>query len=639
MMKALTYRWTPNVIDQNQTQKVLLEVEVEGTPTAVTLHLQTPGAVVTLKDDGSGGDKQAGDGVFTATVAAADVLKNFTADDVNRNYVGELKLQATGGQTDGPHHLFADVLTAGISTVQITKLSGDVQLTEHLVNIADPDFFTTFAVEHVTTRFYEVFGDDYDFINVVYEIAHFKNRRHFPTRNDVQGIGLPPFDNTATYGSAGRLLGRTIFPIPTMFDGASPAYVHELGHQWINYLTVPPLDGGIPHYPLSDLATCIMGWSPKGGDGLVFDLDLKPAGAGFVLVPSAGPKSYCDLSRYLMGLLPADQVKDHFVFKDQSQLPAAGPVPKSALIKVSINDVLQNLGPRVPDSTAARKRFRVATIMVSRDGLLSAAAMRLYDHFAARAEATTALPFSDGYLKGTTNPFYLATATAGRLDARITRRILVDASRDGGVWWSPQTGPFHRTAPHQGQALADHLRSLGHTVDELPRPTAITAAVLKAYDVVIRAVGHGSYAPAEITAYHDYVTQGGGLLLLAEFGPTDGVAASFGLTFEGRTRGDNILDTFTAHAITKGVGPLAYRVGAGLTKTPAAAHILGKLSTQSFLDLNANGVKDAGEPAAPPVLGAMAFGAGRIVFCGDANLWQGVPQPLTRNVIKWLTDP
>ena len=49
-------------------------------------------------------------------------------------------------------------------------------------------------------------------------------------------------------------------------------------------------------------------------------------------------------------------------------------------------------------------------------------------------------------------------------DARVTvlsavPRILVDASRDGGVWWFPQweqQGGFDFTLPHQGKELADY---------------------------------------------------------------------------------------------------------------------------------------------------------------------------------------
>ena len=45
------------------------------------------------------------------------------------------------------------------------------------------------------------------------------------------------------------------------------------------------------------------------------------------------------------------------------------------------------------------------------------------------------------------------------------------------------------------------------------------------------------------------------------------------------------------------------------------------------------------EPVAPAALGILPFGQGRIVFCGDSNLWQAVPQPLIKNTLSYLTAP
>ena len=220
-------------------------------------------------------------------------------------------------------------------------------------------------------------------------------------------------------------------------------------------------------------------------------------------------------------------------------------------------------------------------------------------------------------------------------------RVLVDASRDGGVWWFPQVAPFSGTDVHQGWALADAIRSLGVVVEELPRPFAITATLLHSYDIVIRASGFGTYSQAEISAYKEYVQQGGKLLLLADhmlYAPPDGVALAFGIDFEGITRGDNVLNTFATHSITNGVGPLTYMVGSGIVSQPASARIVGRLSRGSYLDLNKNGVRDSTEASAPAVLGVMPYGAGRIVFCGDVNLWEQIPQPLVTNVVAWFKE-
>ena len=83
-------------------------------------------------------------------------------------------------------------------------------------------------------------------------------------------------------------------------------------------------------------------------------------------------------------------------------------------------------------------------------------------------------------------------------------------------------------------------------------------------------------------------------------------------------------------------GEVVYRVGSGVVAYPRYAKILGHLDADSYLDLNDNSVQDAGEPTAPAVLGIMRYGRGRILFAGDVNFLQPVPQPLTDNIVNWL---
>jgi hypothetical protein len=221
-------------------------------------------------------------------------------------------------------------------------------------------------------------------------------------------------------------------------------------------------------------------------------------------------------------------------------------------------------------------------------------------------------------------------------------RILVDASRDGGAWWFPQVAPFSAESGHQGQPLADHMRALGYVVDELPRPFVITEALLERYDVVVRAGEFGTYRETELIAFQRYVERGGKLLLIADhmrYAPPDDVARVFGIEFAGITRGANILDTFEDHAITDGVEPLFYIAGSGIVAYPPAARIIGWLSAGSYLDLNKNELREPDEPSAPAVLGILSLGSGRIVFCGDVNMWEMIPQPLVANTLEWLTAP
>ena len=219
------------------------------------------------------------------------------------------------------------------------------------------------------------------------------------------------------------------------------------------------------------------------------------------------------------------------------------------------------------------------------------------------------------------------------------RTILVDASRDGGVWWFPQVSPFDPAAPHQGKALADYLRSLGHMVTELPRGANITSGQLAGYDLVIRANETFPYTAAELAAYEKIVRSGGSLLLLADFkrpGEVDSLGAVFGLELIGTTVGSTTVDRFVRSRITNGTGPVGFFVGSGVVGHPDSATLVAWLSTDGFLDLDGDFVQDPDEPSGPAVMGLMPFGRGKIVFAGDTNMLEAVPQPLTSDIIRWL---
>lgn len=186
-------------------------------------------------------------------------------------------------------NVFVDVLTPDVPPVDIQNPAAEVQQTAHLVNIVDPALLDA-PVSAVTGRFYQHLGDDYDLLDVVYATARPMNRHHVTVRNEVDGIGVPRTDKTAHYGSAGRLMGITVFPIPTMFDAAFHTRSHELGHQWINFLPVPPLNLATPHWPLSDLATGVVGFNTSANpQGLRFPFELVPQGDDYLLQPREAP--------------------------------------------------------------------------------------------------------------------------------------------------------------------------------------------------------------------------------------------------------------------------------------------------------------------------------------------------------------
>src|SRR6266508_1292885 len=137
-----------------------------------------------------------------------------------------------------------------------------------------------------------------------------------------------------------------------------------------------------------------------------------------------------------------------------------------------------------------------------------------------------------------------------------SNRVVVDASRDGGVGWFPQVGPCSQDAPHQGRALAEYVRSRGFVVDELGRGTTLTDEVFFGARVVIRTAVFGQYSAAELAAYRRFLSCPATLVLLAErpLPSGDQLAEMLGLTFSGSVSGT--ITDFAHHPLTEGVTAL-----------------------------------------------------------------------------------
>jgi hypothetical protein len=231
-------------------------------------------------------------------------------------------------------------------------------------------------------------------------------------------------------------------------------------------------------------------------------------------------------------------------------------------------------------------------------------------------ETTGANPAT--FVTATTKDTVTYTPSDGQYDAS-SKLILIDASRDGGVWWYPQSSGFSAANHHQGKALADYLRNLGYKVHELPRGAAITSELLNKYSNIIRAGGFGNYTTTEIAAYESFLNKSSSLLLLQDHltnFPNDQLSTRLGINFQGAQQGT--INQFVPHAVTSGVTSFNFYVGS-VIKNPDLSRmtILGSLPTAA-------------------AMGILTHSTSRIFFIGDMNGLEAVPQPFTLNLAQWL---
>lgn len=421
----------PSVVSSATRGDVRIEATNIGSATRVVLSRELRGTSrvdLDFRDDGAGGDRVAGDNVYTLSVAATSIMAALVPNDVQRVNVGFIRV-LSGATEVVTGAVQVDVYSPPVPVAPIYRLTPGVQMTEHLVNIHDPQFHSDLDVNRVMATFYTLFADDYDQFNVIWLPSRpGNNRTHAVLRSDAAGIGLA----SPAPGDA-RLKGLNRFPVAYIFDGATQGYTHEVGHQWIEYAHFAPFDHGSPglHWPISSMASGVMGFSSAigaVGSHLQCRVVVEPDGT-VRLMPKPNYLGFTDFDLYLMGLMAPGEAGDQVIFNDQSttllqQLASTcdGRISPFPSTRVTVQELVSGLGPRIPDASASRRQFKIATVIVSRDGLLPPEAMWLYDWLSARAESQAVVPTHEAYhFIGTPGmPFFVATRGRASLDTRMS---------------------------------------------------------------------------------------------------------------------------------------------------------------------------------------------------------------------------
>lgn len=233
--------------------------------------------------------------------------------------------------------------------------------------------------------------------------------------------------------------------------------------------------------------------------------------------------------------------------------------------------------------------------------------------------------------------FFLIVSCSTESDGTVyPSEIVINASKDGGVWWFPQEIDCDTSVVHQGKGLVDYLKSEGFLVYESCRQENINLNEFPNMKLLIVAGSYFPYNYAESKKIADYVKNGGKLMLLIDHTPNNGLPYHLGLDFR-KTNSNEVIIEFKEHEIT---GNRSYehaiRGVSGLNKSDNIVDVVARLSEATFLDTNYNGVQDENEVNAPIVIGTMQFGQGRVLFSGDINIWQWEENELFKNAISWF---
>jgi len=255
-------------------------------------------------------------------------------------------------------------------------------------------------LQEVARRFFKQYPDAFDLL-IVYGASTFerltitgrvvqKGAFTLPVavwaKNEIEGLGLPPFDDAATFGSAGRLrlvvnmdLLRS-YPADPLekFRGTKSAMdilAQMVGHAWGAYVRFD--DSGVP-------SDALLAGTERFTWNFFLDTDASELdGHDWEILPRdrfrsvAANERYSPLDQYLMGLRPPEEVPPFFLIENpvgaegrtRGSPPELGVIVGGSPRTITLADILRVEGPRRPAYAEAPKTFRLAFILIVPEGV------------------------------------------------------------------------------------------------------------------------------------------------------------------------------------------------------------------------------------------------------------------------------
>ena len=322
------------------------------------------------------------------------------------------------GSSVNTRPVYLRVGSTGISRSHVRRVAPDAQYASHVVNLVAPGFGDSRATGRtydldlatVSNQFYRHFADRYDSIAFIGQRALVADYGafHRNVKNQVEGIGKPLLAQSQMYGSGGRLQSVEFYSQGQFATNEQSS--HEIGHQWGNGFDWRTLAGisesgwhPSSHTPLLYRDETLLGSVLAGSRRVERHFSSLSFDASYFVEKTSSPMRFHPLQLYRMGLLPARGVPDVWVFVDQHQVtardgrtPAAGTRLAGQTNQVTIQGIVAHHGVRRGPTPTVWRR---ATVVVSRDGLLSQTEMDYWNFFAQRLEApqSSGVVSYDGY--------------------------------------------------------------------------------------------------------------------------------------------------------------------------------------------------------------------------------------------------
>jgi len=221
-------------------------------------------------------------------------------------------------------------------------------------------------LEMVTNKIYEHFNDDFDFV-IILSVEEtqpqdlFYGRSH-PAQNQVQGLGIGTYDNSASYGSEGKL--KSVIYMPRTEYIRNGPFLHEIVHTWANKGIIPTTVGG--HWGFASTGGQLGGFDELidlGGNTYKGRLHNEDGFGTFANGGNGLP--YGNLELYLMGLIGAEELETIQVAVNPEFTKKPIEFTADQIDSYTAEDLINEHGARIPSMQNSQKAFRALTVIIS----------------------------------------------------------------------------------------------------------------------------------------------------------------------------------------------------------------------------------------------------------------------------------
>ena len=347
-------------------------------------------SLLILYDDGSNGDDEADDLIFTVDLLDPPTVAEY---DFWWDRFVECTFHFSNGSqqtiSEGLGLVYGAINPVVVSIPTVHVLDSNIQATDYVVNIAADNSYATgfpdFALvddKYLERVYYNYFPDSLDLMIQPVPISQTFFRRGFYSGNsNATGIGSKS-DGPLPLG--GRMFGKVF---TTGLDVEADLLLHEILHAWVSYLSSMELSTSDGHWEVIERSTS--GFGPGGITSFsVFDtLEKRNDGRYWCRERQLNTQNYNDIELYLMGLQPIDSIDEIRTLVNpvyDERIADNGHFywiyNADSIRTISTPEIIQTIGSRQPEYPNASTKFNVAPVIPSLGRLMTGPEMA-YFHY------------------------------------------------------------------------------------------------------------------------------------------------------------------------------------------------------------------------------------------------------------------